>query len=359
MLSPGQIAPPIRHVVRRSDNVRVVLAEVTGFDLDARVVHASAPADLRPIELPYDSLIVAAGASQSYFGHDEFALHAPGMKTIDDALELRRRVLRRLRDGRDGDRPGRARPMADHRRRRRRSDGCRARRAGARAGDAFAAWRVPQRRSDRRPRAAARWRQRATGNLRRSALGQGDQGARAARRRAPHGFPGRRRRRQRRRRPRQGRRPHPHRRLHHGVGRRSSSVTVGRQARRGERRDARPGRAHRRRRRPHDPRTPRGVRDRRHGDGARPAGRGRGGDAGWSARRQHDRPPAQGRRRVALQVPGHGQRGDHRALPRHRQRAQVAPQRVPRLGGVVLRPPRLPDRVRQSPADDVCAGCAR
>ena len=93
MLSPGQIAPPIRHVVRRSDNVRVVLAEVTGFDLDARVVHASAPADLRPIELPYDSLIVAAGASQSYFGHDEFALHAPGMKTIDDALELRRRFF--------------------------------------------------------------------------------------------------------------------------------------------------------------------------------------------------------------------------------------------------------------------------
>ena len=93
MLSPGQIAPPIRHVVRRSDNVRVVLAEVTGFDLDARVVHASAPADLHPIELPYDSLIVAAGASQSYFGHDEFALHAPGMKTIDDALELRRRFF--------------------------------------------------------------------------------------------------------------------------------------------------------------------------------------------------------------------------------------------------------------------------
>ena len=57
---------------------------------------------LEAIEIPYDSLIVAAGVNQSYFGHDEFALFAPGMKTIDDALELRRRYLRCLRDGRDG-----------------------------------------------------------------------------------------------------------------------------------------------------------------------------------------------------------------------------------------------------------------
>ena len=61
MLSPGQIAPPIRHVVRRCKNVRVELAEVTGFDLDRRVVHATTPADLEPVEIPYDSLIVAAG----------------------------------------------------------------------------------------------------------------------------------------------------------------------------------------------------------------------------------------------------------------------------------------------------------
>jgi NADH:quinone reductase (non-electrogenic) len=93
MLSPGQIAPPIRHVVRRSRNVRVLLAEVTGFDLERRVVHASAPGDVDEYELPYDSLIVAAGAGQSYFGHDEFARFAPGMKTIDDALELRRRIF--------------------------------------------------------------------------------------------------------------------------------------------------------------------------------------------------------------------------------------------------------------------------
>ena len=93
MLSPGQIAPPIRHVVRRCRNVQVVLAEVTDFDLDNRIVHTSSPADLEQLEFPYDSLIVAAGVNQSYFGHDEFARYAPGMKTIDDALELRRRIF--------------------------------------------------------------------------------------------------------------------------------------------------------------------------------------------------------------------------------------------------------------------------
>jgi NADH:ubiquinone reductase (H+-translocating) len=93
MLSPGQIAPAIRHVVRRYKNVRVELAEVTGFDLERRIVHATAAAHLRALEIPYDSLIVAAGVTQSYFGHDELARYAPGMKTIDDALELRRRIF--------------------------------------------------------------------------------------------------------------------------------------------------------------------------------------------------------------------------------------------------------------------------
>ena len=67
-------------------------------------MHATRPPN-EPIELPYDSLIVAAGAGQSYFGHDEFALFAPGMKTIDDALEIRRRMLGGVRDGRDRDDP--------------------------------------------------------------------------------------------------------------------------------------------------------------------------------------------------------------------------------------------------------------
>jgi NADH dehydrogenase len=93
MLPPGQIAPSLRHVLRRLPSVTVELLEVDDFDLERRVVHARRlPSDER-VDVLYDSLIVAAGAGQSYFGHDEFALYAPGMKTIDDALELRRRIL--------------------------------------------------------------------------------------------------------------------------------------------------------------------------------------------------------------------------------------------------------------------------
>ena len=93
MLSSGEIAPPLRHVLRKHKNVRVELAEVTGFDLEAKVVHAEVANGVLPLELPYDSLIVAAGANQSYFGNDQFARYAPGMKTIDDARELRRRIF--------------------------------------------------------------------------------------------------------------------------------------------------------------------------------------------------------------------------------------------------------------------------
>jgi NADH:ubiquinone reductase (H+-translocating) len=92
ILSQGQIAPPIRGVLRRRPNVAVELAVVSGFDLDARTATARRPDDSE-FTIPYDSLIVAAGAGQSYFGHDEFSRWAPGMKTIDDALELRGRIL--------------------------------------------------------------------------------------------------------------------------------------------------------------------------------------------------------------------------------------------------------------------------
>jgi NADH:ubiquinone reductase (H+-translocating) len=92
ILSEGQIAPAVRNVLRRQRNVGVELAEVTGFDLEARTVTAMRP-DGDPFTIPYDSLIVGAGAGQSYFGHDEFSRWAPGMKTIDDALEIRGRIL--------------------------------------------------------------------------------------------------------------------------------------------------------------------------------------------------------------------------------------------------------------------------
>ncbi len=92
LMPPGQIAPAIRHVVRKHKNVRVECAEVTSFDVERRTVRTEA-LGIAQRELPYDSLIVGAGVKQSYFGHDEFALYAPGMKTIDDALELRRRIF--------------------------------------------------------------------------------------------------------------------------------------------------------------------------------------------------------------------------------------------------------------------------
>lgn len=91
ILSPGEIAPATREVLARQDNVQVELGEVTAVDLDARTVTASTLG--MPRTLRYDHLIVAAGANQSWFGHDEFADYAPGMKSIDDALELRGRIF--------------------------------------------------------------------------------------------------------------------------------------------------------------------------------------------------------------------------------------------------------------------------
>jgi NADH dehydrogenase len=86
-LSPGDISSPLRWVLRKHPNTRVWLAEVTGFDLAARRVLLADGA------VEYDTLVVAAGAGPHYFGHDEWAGHAPGLKSIEDALEIRRRVL--------------------------------------------------------------------------------------------------------------------------------------------------------------------------------------------------------------------------------------------------------------------------
>src|SRR5947209_3180619 len=86
-LSPGEIAAPIRSILRSDKNIEVLMAEVTGFDLERRVVQTPEG------DIPYDYLIVAAGATHSYFGHDEWEPYAPGLKTVEDALEIRRRVL--------------------------------------------------------------------------------------------------------------------------------------------------------------------------------------------------------------------------------------------------------------------------
>ena len=92
ILSDGEVAPATRDVLKKKKNVSVELGEVTGFDLEARYVIAVQPGG-RKVTLSYDSLIVAAGGSQSYFGHDQYAQWAPGMKTLADALDQRARIF--------------------------------------------------------------------------------------------------------------------------------------------------------------------------------------------------------------------------------------------------------------------------
>src|SRR5262249_53205797 len=85
--SPAEKASPIPRVLRSATNVEVLLGEVTSFDLERRLVK------FEGLELPYDYLIVSAGATHAYFGHPEWEHYAPGLKTIEDALDIRRRVL--------------------------------------------------------------------------------------------------------------------------------------------------------------------------------------------------------------------------------------------------------------------------
>ena len=92
ILSEGKIAVPLRDLLRKHKNADFVLAEVTGIDTEGRRVLATRPLG-DPLEFGYDYLIMAAGVQQSYFGHDEYAQWAPGMKTIEDALVIRRRVF--------------------------------------------------------------------------------------------------------------------------------------------------------------------------------------------------------------------------------------------------------------------------
>ncbi len=88
VLSPGEIASPIRRILHRAKNVEVILGEAVGFDLENKRVKL-----FDGSEVWFDYLIVAAGARHSYFGHDEWEQDAPGLKTIEDAVEIRRRVL--------------------------------------------------------------------------------------------------------------------------------------------------------------------------------------------------------------------------------------------------------------------------
>ena len=87
-LSPANIASPLRSILRKQRNTRVILGEVTGFDLGTRHVKIRNEADV-----PFDSLILATGSTHSYFGHDQWSEQAPGLKSVEDAVEIRRKVL--------------------------------------------------------------------------------------------------------------------------------------------------------------------------------------------------------------------------------------------------------------------------
>ncbi|MFC4064494.1 NAD(P)/FAD-dependent oxidoreductase [Actinoplanes subglobosus] len=92
ILSPGEVATPVRELFRGQRNTEVLLGWVTDVDAENRTVTATAPGGL-PYRVPYDTLIVAAGTAQSYFGNDRFAEHTISLKSIDDAVELRSRIL--------------------------------------------------------------------------------------------------------------------------------------------------------------------------------------------------------------------------------------------------------------------------
>ncbi|MFC3895146.1 NAD(P)/FAD-dependent oxidoreductase [Lentzea rhizosphaerae] len=93
LLPAGDVAPAFRAILRKQRNARVLLGEVTGFDTTNRLVHVDVT-DGRSREVAYDTLVVAAGARDSYFGHDEWAASAPPMKTLEQAVDLRSRLLR-------------------------------------------------------------------------------------------------------------------------------------------------------------------------------------------------------------------------------------------------------------------------
>jgi NADH dehydrogenase len=93
VLGPGQIASPIRAILKNHDNTTVLLGDITGVNVAERSIIANS-ADRTGVALPYDYLILATGVEQSYFGHPEYEQHAPGLKCLADAVALRNRIRR-------------------------------------------------------------------------------------------------------------------------------------------------------------------------------------------------------------------------------------------------------------------------
>src|SRR5579863_9258096 len=95
VLTPGQIGSPIRGIIGKNRNTTVILGDVTGVDKDKRCVLVSS-VDRKNVPLEYDFLILATGVTHSYFGHNEFAQFAPGLKSLADAVAIRNRILQAL-----------------------------------------------------------------------------------------------------------------------------------------------------------------------------------------------------------------------------------------------------------------------
>src|SRR2546422_546692 len=110
VLSPGQIASPIRSILRKQRHTTVILGEVTGVDSDRRRVFVDS-VDREGVALEYDYLVLATGASHSYFGHDEFARFAPGLKSLADAVSIRNKILRAFEQAEAEEDPARHRDL--------------------------------------------------------------------------------------------------------------------------------------------------------------------------------------------------------------------------------------------------------
>lgn len=110
VLGPGQIGAPLRGILRRQANTTVILGEVTGVDKELRCVYASS-ADREDVRVDYDYLILATGVWHSYFGHDEFAKFAPGLKCLADAVAIRNKILQAFEQAEAEEDPSRHRDL--------------------------------------------------------------------------------------------------------------------------------------------------------------------------------------------------------------------------------------------------------
>ena len=110
VLAPGQIASPIREILRRQLNTTVILGEVTGVDVNRQSVLVSS-ADREDVPVPYDYLVLATGAGPSYFGHDEYEKFAPGLKSLADAVAARNKILRAFEQAEAEEDPSRHRDL--------------------------------------------------------------------------------------------------------------------------------------------------------------------------------------------------------------------------------------------------------